>query len=481
MEEYNYDALSSTIKFEDITSSKKNQDTLRRLKENDVDKLYICDQDQIRDEDIDFCPINGEELGWLGYYIGKNTTLDTLVICTTPSPSCNAGVEDFRRGLGRNNSIQSIVFCRDLSDGQVFRMLDILFRNNNLTEMVMEDCDLGPEGIRQLSLALRGFDTSLKRINLATYEIGDGQSMDIIAALHTHPQLEHLDLAMMNIGRSSCTALADLLRNTTQHLQTLNLSLNNIDDEGIEALTDAISGSQLQVLDLSSQGLISNNRTITAKGWKTLSTLLETPDSNLIEIDLSANNVDDEGALFFANALRGNCTLQKLDLSYCGITNEGWAHFSSLLCDTSSVSNTYLSNHSLKNLGFRPHELPTDVHSYLTMNRTNEDKGQLAMTKILQHHSHFNMQPFFEWEFKVLPLMINWLEKARAGTSNFEEKIDRMKLSITYDFVREFPMLYIEPVTRKEIEECDAMEEQLQWTKFKRLFDLNGGLIISFV
>ena len=41
MEEYNYDALSSTIKFEDITSSKSNQDILRRLKENDIDTLHV--------------------------------------------------------------------------------------------------------------------------------------------------------------------------------------------------------------------------------------------------------------------------------------------------------------------------------------------------------------------------------------------------------------------------------------------------------
>ena len=57
------------------------------------------------------------------------------------------------------------------------------------------------------------------------------------------------------------------------------------------------------------------------------------------------------------------------------------------------------------------------------------------------------MQPFFEWEFKVFPLMIDWLEKANACTYDFfGEKIKRTKLSITYDFVREFPMLYIETV-----------------------------------
>ena len=64
-----------------------------------------------------------------------------------------------------------------------------------------------------------------------------------------------------------------------------------------------------------------------------------------------------------------------------------------------------------------------------------------------------------------MPLMITWLEKAIACTYVFEEKIKRTKLSITYDFVREFPMLYIEPVTRKEIEECGALEKKLHGGK----------------
>ena len=134
-----------------------------------------------------------------------------------------------------------------------------------------------------------------------------------------------------------------------------------------------------------------------------------------------------------------------------------------LLCDTSSINNTYLSNHTLESLGGTLLDrIPADLVSSMRLNARSENKGQVAMTKILQHHSHFNVQPFFEWEFKVLPLMITWLEKARSRTSDFEEKIVRMKLSITYDFVREFPMLYIEPVTRKDVEECTALEMKLQ-------------------
>ena len=259
----------------------------------------------------------------------------------------------------------------------------------------------------------------------------------------------------MEIGRNECSALATLLSNTTQQLKKLKLWGNNVDDEGVESLTGAISGSKLHRFDLS------NNRSITMRGWERLSTLLEVPDSPLERLHISHNNIGDEGALVFANSLRGNCKLKVLSLHGNGVTTEGWAHFSKLLCDTSSVNNTYLSNHTLEGLG-ATRLIPADVVSLLDLNRDNGDKGQIAMTKILQHHSHFNMQPFFEWELKVLPLMISWLEKARTRTSNLGEKIKRTKLSIAYDFVREFPMLYIEPVTRKEIEDCSAMEKQLQ-------------------
>jgi hypothetical protein len=232
MDEYSkYDALASTIQFKNITSDKAKQTILRRLKDNDpdFDSLWICNQNQIHDG-FDFCPTNGEELGWLGYFIGKNTTVETLYIMSTPSPFCNAGVEDFRRGLGRNKSIQKICFCNHRLEGSVFELLDQFFRNNNnLTEFEVSECLLGGEYVHWLSLALRGCNNkSLKRINLTDNEIRDGQLVDIILALSTHPQLEYLELSCMDIGRNECAALATLLSNTTKQLQTLDLDGNNI-------------------------------------------------------------------------------------------------------------------------------------------------------------------------------------------------------------------------------------------------------------
>ena len=365
----------------------------------------------------------------LGYFIGENTSLQKLIITYLP-PLRDNGVEAFREGVGRNKSIRSISFddC-DRSDGHIFKSFDQFFKNTeNLTEIEVSNCGLWAEDVRQFSLALRGCKKSLKQIYLSDNEIEEGQLLEIIQALNMHPHLEVLALNHMNIGRRECTAL-----------------------------TGAISECQLVEL------FLTGNPTITIRGWERLSTLLEMPDSNLETLYMSSNNVGDEGALIFANALKRNCKLKTLALNDNDITAEGWAIFSKLLCDTTNMNNTYLSNHTLESLGGTLLDrIPADLVSYLALNARSDNKGQVAMEKILQHHSHFNVQPFFEWEFKVLPLMISWLEKADACTTTFDEKIDRIKLSCMYDFVREFPLLYVEPVTRKEIEEYSAMEEQLQ-------------------
>ena len=191
-----------------------------------------------------------EEIGWLGYFIGKNTSVKWLVFDGTAIPP-HSGT--FCRGLNMNNTLQKIMFRGvDLLNGQVLRMLDPFFKNNHkLTEIEVCDCELGTEDARQLSLTLGGCTKSLKHILLADCQMGDGQLVDIILALSMHPQLEQLYLLRMNIGRNECIALATLLHNTTKQLQSLSLRENNIDDEGVDALINAMSGIKLRCITLS--------------------------------------------------------------------------------------------------------------------------------------------------------------------------------------------------------------------------------------
>jgi len=75
----NYAALDDTIKIEDITSDELNRQILQRLKDNDenLDNLYIMDVSE-NDADEEYIPTNGEDIGWLGYFIGNNTELQVL-------------------------------------------------------------------------------------------------------------------------------------------------------------------------------------------------------------------------------------------------------------------------------------------------------------------------------------------------------------------------------------------------------------------
>ena len=140
------------------------------------------------------------------------------------------------------------------------------------------------------------------------------------------------------------------------------------------------------------------------------------------------------------------------------ITAVGWQSFSQTLCNTSSVNATFLSNHTLFNLGDEADENAI-IGPLLDLNERN-DKKEVATIKILQSHDDFDMLPFFEWEFKVLPLVVGWLERASECEipQDFEPDIERRKLSAIYQFVRGMPVLYVETCLRKELE--DIKEEQ---------------------
>ena len=56
------------------------------------------------------------------------------------------------------------------------------------------------------------------------------------------------------------------------------------------------------------------------------------------------------------------------------------------------------------------------------------------------------MQPFFEWDLKVLPIVIEWFESARSIANNDEAVgIYKHKLGAIYQFVRAMPEVF-EPV-----------------------------------
>ena len=108
MEEHNidYDALVSTTKIEEITSNEYHQLILRQIKYNDPDCTYLClSQDG---DEYEYLPDNLQDLGWLGYFIGKSTTLQSLVIEGINLLGSPRAMELFCSEVNRNRTIERI-------------------------------------------------------------------------------------------------------------------------------------------------------------------------------------------------------------------------------------------------------------------------------------------------------------------------------------------------------------------------------------
>ena len=90
---------------------------------------------------------------------------------------------------------------------------------------------------------------------------------------------------------------------------------------------------------------------------------------------------------------------------------------------------------------FSPSRLPADINSLLDLN-SSEDKRDVAIKKILKHHQHFDVQPFFEWDLKILPTAINWFDRARSIETNDSTGIGKQKLSVIYQFIRAMPEVF---------------------------------------
>ena len=281
-----------------------------------------------------------------------------------------------------------------------------------------------------------------------------------------HPRLQQIVLSGNRLGRNGCIALATLLKCSCNELHALHLDNNEINDEGIDALVPALKNcTELDGI------YIDNNTSITSRGFQSLATILEAPDSNLnnlYALGINRNNIDDKILAIFIDALENNNTLVRLSfLDGNQVTAKGWEALSKLLCDYSSVNSAFRSNHTLYDLGVMSDEnMSQDLVDIfgpdLHLNET-DDKNAVAMTKI--YGRNLDMSPFFEWEFKILPLMINWLERAfRKVFAAESESIKReaeaenrsMQLSCIYQFVRDMPLLCVENQLRKELDGIKA-------------------------
>ena len=220
-----------------------------------------------------------------------------------------------------------------------------------------------------------------------------------------------------------------------------------ISDEQCILIVDAVRGHvALEVLILSNRisGLIGN------AGCEALATLLEDPNCNLNKLYVSGNPINIRGAISIANSLANNTKLQFLSLHISPIDRRSAEGvFCRLLCNTSSINETYSSNHVLERVSLAS-QLGEHFASLLEMNK-GTNKSHVAIKKILIHLPNLDMGPLFDWDadgeqtLKALPYVISWFGRAEAIEKNegTDYHVETKKLSALFQFSRSMPLLFV--------------------------------------
>jgi len=290
------------------------------------------------------------------------------------------------------------------------------------------------------------------RLNISNNNVGDVGIAALGTLLSSMPSLKSLELDSVfyitNTTSQGRQILFTALQLANLDLVKLDLSNNSIDDERLQLLVQLLSNmSSLKLLSLSS------NKQVTPTGWQALTGYLQSPNFALEKLYLCSNNINDDTVVALTSALIHNETLKELDLEGCeydsdndeqeveeSIIEIGWEAVSTLLCNKTSILDTYNSNHTLEYVG----EIhPTDdLVSYLALN-INEDKVEVARQKILQNHfsseDDEKIQEFLDMELEMMPSAIAWIGRP-IHASWIGENVSG--LSLLYNLMRRLPDLF---------------------------------------
>uniref|UniRef100_A0A671N0N9 NACHT domain-containing protein n=1 Tax=Sinocyclocheilus anshuiensis TaxID=1608454 RepID=A0A671N0N9_9TELE len=222
----------------------------------------------------------------------------------------------------------------DLSDNRLWDLGVGMFSgllanpNCNLKEFRLERCNFTSK-----SCGLGLENSRLRALDLSDNDVQDSGMKQLMNSLKDPScKLEKLRLSCCRLTDKGFSSLASALRSNPSGLKELDLSKNFPGCTGIMQLFTVLrENTALEKLCLDSCELTPDMCGLAAKG---LSQSL-----NLKELNLSNNNLKDEGVWLLCLGLQdGSCAMKSLKLSNCGLTDSSCQYLASVLsCQSISV------------------------------------------------------------------------------------------------------------------------------------------------
>ncbi|GLD46249.1 NACHT, LRR and PYD domains-containing protein 3 isoform X1 [Lates japonicus] len=210
-----------------------------------------------------------------------------------------------------------------------FKILCAGLRDCKLQELKLLACRLTEASCDELVPVLTSGTSQLFVLDMMHNEIGDHGLMKLSKALQSpHCKLQELPLKSCDLTAASMETFSAALCSGKSELRKVILSQNSIGDSGVEALCKSLKNPlcKLQSLELFDSEL-------TGTCCRHLmEALMSEHSQSLTELELSVNDLGQEGALLLCQGLsRTGCPLEKLGLKRCELTQPVFKELGSLL------------------------------------------------------------------------------------------------------------------------------------------------------
>ncbi|TNN77894.1 NACHT, LRR and PYD domains-containing protein 12 [Liparis tanakae] len=235
-----------------------------------------------------------------------------------------------------------------ISDDGVKELVEGLSdRNCRLKTVRLPGCGITSHACEFLATALRR-SLKLQELDLSVNEIGDEGMKHLADGLRSPEcKIETLRLSQCNIEQKGCYHLASALQKNSTNVKVLDLSINMVGDKGAIELFKKCDISKLTKLEMYHCGL-------TVLSCRGIGEALKFENSNLAELNLSNNNLKDAGFELICKGMYAWCSLEKLNLSNCSLTEDCCPELASGLASKESVIGELdLSGNNLQDKGVK--------------------------------------------------------------------------------------------------------------------------------